>query len=311
MRTRSYDLTAFIALLLVAAACSDDSSATGSPDSDADIAPQGDAGGFEDALTVGTDAGTPGDAGPDVHGADANAADAADAADAGDPNAFRMSDPLKGSTKGTLVGGALGADGWTVTQPTDRLWYAIPRLATGSIEFTLAGVTNEKIRNGERDNEMFAMYEAGFGITEPIAYLPYFRNNHYKAILRIFGEAAREGQQKLIWEMCGSGAPGYDSCTCGAANGAEPFGGDGAWDGTPQRLRIEWGGGKTRYLRNGTEVDVVDWSTWNIDYGPSEVHFSLGTSRPDAVPDYAQLPVGAVFSDVVVNGTKGAEAKCR
>jgi hypothetical protein len=221
-----------------------------------------------------------------------------------------MSDALKGSTKGTAVGGTLGADGWTVTQPTDRLWYAIPRLVTGSIEFTLAGVTNEKIRNGQRDNEIFAMYEAGFGIPEPIAYLPYFRTNHYKTMLRIFGEAAREGQQKLIWEMCASGAPGYDACTCGAANGAEPFGGNGTWDGSPQRLRIEWAPGKTRYLRNGTEVNVIDWSTWNIDFGPSELHFSLGTSRPAAVPDYAQLPVGAVFSDVLVKGTKGPEAKC-
>jgi hypothetical protein len=160
------------------------------------------------------------------------------------------------------------------------------------------------------------MYEAGFGAVEPVPYLPNFRNNHYKCFLRGRGEMTScgdpvnwAGQVKLMWGMCASGAPGYNDCTCGNAQESEPFGGDPNWDGSPQRLRVAWGNGKTSYSRNGAEVVSVDWSGWNIDFGPSELHFMLGSSRPVAVP-YSRVPVGAVYSDLVVSGTIGPIATC-
>lgn len=221
---------------------------------------------------------------------------------------FRLEDPLRGGTLGNPVGGAFGPDGWTVTGRADRLWYAIPRLVEGSIEFTLTGVTNDNLIAA--DNELFAMYEGGYGIEEPVDYNPEFRNNHYKCLLRVYGqeEPGRPGLQKLIWGMCPSGAPGYDECGCGSFL-EEPFGGDGRWDGSPQRIRIEWGDGVTRLLRNGALVVTVDWSHTGLTFGPSEPHFSLGSSRPDAVGG-AAMPIGAVYSDLVVEGVEGPLATC-
>lgn len=223
--------------------------------------------------------------------------------------AWRLEDSLRGSTRGNLVGGSIQGDGWHVTARTDRVWYALPRLVSGSVEFTLTGLTMDRL-GSTFDNEIFAMYEAGYGISEPISYSQ-FRVNHYKCMLRIYGnaETGREGQQKLMWGMCPGGAPGYDGCSCGRAFFQEPFGGDGRWDGTPQRLRIEWRNGVTRYLRNGTQVVSIDWSRSGLTFGPQSLHLSLGTSRPSAV-DTAQLPVGIVFSDLLIEGDEGPMAVC-
>jgi hypothetical protein len=221
---------------------------------------------------------------------------------------FHMEDTLRGATTGNQVGGSLGPDGWTVTDRADRIWWALPRLESGSIELTVANVTLANLN--ANDHEIFAMYEAGYGIVEPIRYNPDFRNNHYKCLIRLYGtaEAGREGLQKLMWGMCPSGDPGYDACGCGDFF-EEPFGGDGTWDGSPQRFRVEWGAGTTRLLRNGVEVVLVDWSGSGLVFGPSELHFSLGTPRPLEVGT-ASMPVGAVFSDVVVDGVEGPLASC-
>jgi hypothetical protein len=223
--------------------------------------------------------------------------------------AYHLEDSLRGGTAaGNPVGGSFGPDGWTVTSRTDRIWFAIPRLGSGFIEFTMTNLTLDNLV--AEDNEMFAMYEAGYGMTEPITYNPDFRNNHYKALLRIYGtdEPGRAGAQKLMWGMCPSGAPGYDGCGCGSFF-EEPFGGDMHWNGSPERMRIEWGDGVTRLLRNGVMVHSIDWSESGLVFGPQELHFSLGTSRPDAVGT-AALPVGMVFSDLVVDGVEGPLATC-
>jgi hypothetical protein len=221
-------------------------------------------------------------------------------------SAYRLEDPLRGGTRGNPVGGAFESGGWRVTAPTDRIWYALPRLARGSIEVTISDLTLQNLVRS--DNEILAMYEGGYGIREPIRYSPEFRENHYKVMLRIYGteETGRVGLQKLMWGMCPSGAPGYGACACDGMF-AEPFGGNGSWDGSPQRLRIEWGDGVTRYLRNGTVVYRIGWE--GHEFGPEELHFSLGTSRPSAVGS-AALPVGALFSDLVVEGTEGPVATC-
>ncbi|MFO0605846.1 MAG: DNRLRE domain-containing protein [Polyangiales bacterium] len=228
---------------------------------------------------------------------------------AGTPvGAYRLEDTLRGATRGNVVGGAVMADGWHVTDRRDRVWYALPRLVSGSAEFTVTGLTMDRLGD-TFDNELFAMYEAGHGIAEPISYSA-FRENHYKCMIRVYGngEAGRQGFQKLMWGMCPSGAPGYGACGC-ASFFEEPFAGPGAWDGTPQRMRVEWGAGATRLLRNGRVVTSVDWSRSGLTFGPAELHLSLGTSRPSAV-DTAQLPVGIVFSDLVVEGTEGPLGVC-
>src|SRR4030095_13926289 len=92
---------------------------------------------------------------------------------------FSLTDSLKdGQPQGNPIGGSFGPDGWTVTARTDRLWYAVPRLTQGSIEFTGSGITTGNLDLA--DHEIFSMYDAGHGIAEPIHYDPEFRDNHYK-----------------------------------------------------------------------------------------------------------------------------------
>ncbi len=217
-------------------------------------------------------------------------------------------DPLQGGTRGTAVGGSFGADGWTVTDRADRVYWALPRLVEGSAEFTVAGVTLANLPLN--DHEIFAMYEGGKGIEHPIKYNPEFRNNAFKSMIRIYGtaEVGREGQQKIMWGMCPFGE-GYHGGACPCASGffEEPFGGDGNWDGTPQRLRVEWADGVTRYLRNDVEVLTIEWAASGQTFGPEALYLSLGGPRPQDV-DTAGMPIGAVFSELVVEGWTGPES---
>lgn len=220
---------------------------------------------------------------------------------------YHLEDSLRGGTMGTASGGSFGADGWTVTAVDDQIWYALPRLASGYAEFTVANITVASLPLP--DHEIFAMYEDGYGIGEPIGYAPQFRNNHYKMLVRIYGmvEPDRVGSMKLMWGMCPSGAPGYDACGC-ASFFEEPFADPGPWTGAPVRIRVEWGGGHSRLLRDGVEVVGVDWSGSGLEFGPSELHMMIGSPRNDG--GLSAMPLGALFSDLVVDGEMGPLATC-
>jgi hypothetical protein len=60
---------------------------------------------------------------------------------------------------------------------------------------------------------------------------------------------------------------------------------------------------------NGVEVLAIDWSASGLTFGPEALHFSLGTPRPQDVGT-ASMPIGATFSDVVVDGVEGDLATC-
>lgn len=223
------------------------------------------------------------------------------------PEHFMLSDPLKGGTMGAQVGGMFGDNGWTVTAGEDRIYWSVPRLAEGSVTFTISNVTLANMP--ANDHEIFAMYEGGYGIGHPINYAPEFRQNAFKSMIRIYGEAedGREGQQKMMWGICPLGAAYHDgTCPCTSPVGffEEPFGGDPNWDGSPQVLKVEWQDGWTRFYRNGAEVEAVtiDWSGSGFTFGPQELYVSLGTGRP-----LGPMPIGAVFSDVVIEGWTGPE----
>jgi hypothetical protein len=218
---------------------------------------------------------------------------------------FHLEDSLRGATTGTASGGTFGADGWTVTGVSDRIWYALPTLVSGSIEVTVANVSNANLPLA--DHEILAMYEAGYDIAEPIRYAPEFRANHYKTLVRIYGTAEpdRTGAMKLMWGVCPSGAPGYDACGC-TSFFEEPFGGAEAWSGAPRRLRIEWGDGRSRLLRDGVEIASVDYT--GFTFAPSALHFMLGSPRNDG--GLSAMPIGATFSDLVIDGTEGSVGMC-
>lgn len=224
------------------------------------------------------------------------------------PQYFMLADPLIDGTVGTQVGGSFGANGWTVTERADRVYWSVPRLVEGSVAFTIAGVTLDNLPLN--DHEVFAMYEGGYDIGHPIGYNPEFRNNAFKSMIRIYGqaEADRVGKQKIMWGLCPMGAPGFHGgdCPCAAPVGFfdEPFGGDGDWDGSPQRLKVAWKDGVTRYSRNDVEVLAIDWSASGLLFAPEDLYVSLGDPRPLEV-DTAGMPIGAVFSDVVIEGWTG------
>jgi len=235
--------------------------------------------------------------------------------------AYHLADPLSNGTLGNATGGSFDSSGWHVTDTHDTIWYALPRLVSGSIEFDIGGFTEADIGC---EAEIVAMYEAGYGMTEPIGYNPEYRNNHYKMMLRVFGNPTSScpcspsdtppcypdpaGQQKVMWGMCASGAPGYDSCTCGNSFFAEPRCGATTWDGSAQHIRIEWGSGITRYYRNGVEQLAIDWTSAGFEFGPSELHFTLGSPR--SREGLAMLPIGTQYANVVVDGVEGALATC-
>lgn len=218
---------------------------------------------------------------------------------------YHFEDTLRGATTGNRTGGTLGADGWTVTGVDDAIWYALPRLESGYVEFTIAHVTLANLPLG--DQEIFAMYEDGWGLGEPIDYGGGFRSNFYKVLVRIYGtpEPSRAGFMKMMWGICPSGAPGQGTCGCGSFF-EEPFADPGAWTGDPVRMRIEWGGGHSRLLRDGAEVVSVDWT--GFEFGPSELHMMLGSPRNDG--GLSSMPIGATFSDLVVDGVEGPLAVC-
>ena len=222
---------------------------------------------------------------------------------------YRMEDSLRGSSTGNVSGGSFGADGWTVMGNTDRIWYAIPTLGDGFIEFTVTGLSTDNLLLN--DHEIFAMYEDAYGIGEPIDYNPAFRNNHYKCFLRIYGldePASGRHKQKILWKMCPSGSPGHGECGCTSFE-QELRSAVVDWDGSPQRFRIEWGGGTTRLLRNGEEQISIDWSASGLLFGPLELHFTLGSPRSGAIPSCG-MPIGIVYSDLVVEGNEGPVATC-
>lgn len=230
------------------------------------------------------------------------------------PMSFTLDDALDASTVGHTVGGELTDEGWRVTARTDRVWFEIPRLVEGSIAFTVTGMSNTVSPNMPlNDHEIFTMYEAGYGITEPIRYAPEYRNNYFKAMIRVYGEEpGREGQQKLLWVNCAGGAPGYsEDAVCPCADGFldEPFDGEGTWDGSPVRMRVEWRQHEgARLFKDDAEVVSVAW-TDATGFGPNMLHFTIGSARADAV-DTAGMPIGAIFSDLHVEGVTGDEITC-
>jgi hypothetical protein len=238
--------------------------------------------------------------------------DPTEAGTTGEPEYFMFADPLIGGTMGTQVGGEFSDAGWTVTANADRIFWHVPRLVEGSVEFTVANITIANIPLD--DHEIFAMYEGGHGMGHPINYNPEYRVNNYKTMIRIYGQTDtdRVGQQKIMWGMCPDGAPGYHEdgpCACASQFFGEPYGGDPNGDGSPQRLRVEWADGFTRYLRNGVVVLEIDWSTTGLSFAPQELYVSIGTPRPEDVAG-ASMPIGAVFTDLVIEGWTGPEASC-
>lgn len=74
-------------------------------------------------------------------------------------------------------------------------------------------------------------------------------------------------------------------------------------------MRVDWDGSVARLLRNDAVVVEIEYGSSGLQFGPQALFASLGTSRPLEVGT-AGMPVGATFSDVVIEGITGSEATC-
>src|SRR5690349_6118818 len=54
---------------------------------------------------------------------------------------YHFEDSLRGGSSGNVSGGSFGPDGWTVTGVSDRIWWALPRLQSGSAQFYVENIT--------------------------------------------------------------------------------------------------------------------------------------------------------------------------
>jgi len=209
-------------------------------------------------------------------------------------------------------GGSFGSEGWTTTGDDDAIWFLIPTtLPTARVEVSVKGISNENL-NGE-EHDIIVTYGDN-DRTEPVEYMPAYRNNNFKTNLRIFGSASAAaggrpgGSNKLELRLCPAGAPGYsDSCPAGCPDVFEVgyLGGRPEsipWDpATNYRMKISWAPGSIKYTR-GVEPEV------NIGYpgtlAPKALRVRIGSPR-HGVGSVNRMPKGLTFSNIVIAGEPG------
>src|SRR6185295_12176626 len=71
-----------------------------------------------------------------------------------------LDDSLRGSTQGTTGGGSFSGEGWRVTNKNDSIYWHIPTLPQGAVEFSVRGIIpNDSRPEGNDKNEFFHMYD--------------------------------------------------------------------------------------------------------------------------------------------------------
>jgi hypothetical protein len=223
-----------------------------------------------------------------------------------------IDDPLTASSfagRGSM-GGSFDAAGWTTSGPTDAVWYEIPdALPTGALAIDVSGVSVGGSLSGA-DHDLLAIYQAPTGKAEPIDYSPWFRNNDFKAFLRIFGSAepGRGGAMKLELALCPRGEPWYhdDACPASCDKGGLAYAGgsptDIGWDATKTyRLGIAWGSGNATISRDGVVLATLPYAG---TYAPKPVRVRIGSPR-HGISDVAFMPKGLTFKNLLVTGEPG------
>lgn len=207
-----------------------------------------------------------------------------------------LDDPLRSATLGTASGGALEAGGWRVTATSDYVYWHIPTLLHGAVEFSVRGLNPQEGRAGIEDkSELFHMYDWTYDSADT-NYTGY-RNNPFKHFVRKTGIAdTRPGKtdaMELVWVI----APNY----------TEPDTGVLDWDpAVSYRFREEWGpdgagNSVIRTFRDG--VQIMEMSEPG-DWLPTGHAIRIGVARLAAD---AGAPLDAVFSDLQVWDLSGVD----
>ncbi|HOX43119.1 MAG TPA: NBR1-Ig-like domain-containing protein [Myxococcota bacterium] len=205
-----------------------------------------------------------------------------------------LDDPLRGSSQGTVQGGELSADGWRVTATSDHVYWHVPTLRAGAVEFSVRGLRPAEDRPGFEDkSELFHMYDWTYQNADT-DYTGY-RNNPFKHFIRKTGAAdTRPGKTdalELVWVI--------------GANYMEPDTGVLSWDpATTYRFREEWGpdGGGNCVIRTYRDgVQIMEMSEPG-EWAPAGHAVRIGVAR---LTVDSGAPLDAVFSDLQVWSTSG------
>lgn len=200
-----------------------------------------------------------------------------------------LDDALQGATVGTRSGGAFVTGGWQVTGKNDTIYWHVPTLARGAIEFDVRGLQPHERRPGMEDkSELFHMYDHTAGNADT-HYSGGYRENPFKHFIRKIGalDAAKVDAMEIVWQI----RPDY----------VEPDTARLSWaPDTTYRFREEWepdGKGQSvlRLYRDGV---LLLTTSVPGQWKPAGHSVRIGASpRRDPA---AGAPVGAVFSHVKV-----------
>jgi len=206
-----------------------------------------------------------------------------------------LDDSLRGSTTGTQGGGAFQANGWRVTNKNDFIYWRVPALTAGAVEWSVSGLrSNDDRPEGADKNEIFHMYDWTYNNADTV--YDGYRNGPYKHFIRKTNvlDPARMDSLELVWVI----APNY----------TEPDTAILSWNpAITYRFREEWGpdgagNSEIRTYRDGTLIMTMSVpGTWNP--GGHSIRIAASTRAP-LYADFG-ASVDAVYSDVKVWSMSG------
>jgi hypothetical protein len=212
-----------------------------------------------------------------------------------------LEDLLQGSTTGTLSGGSFGSGGWQVTGHTNSIYWHIPTLNHGAVEWDIRGLNANEGRPGMQDKaEIFHMYDYTAGNADVAYDVPNggYRNNPYKHFVRKIGTlGGTTNAMELVWKI--------------GDNFLEPDTPVLSWNpNTTYRFREEWGpdGAGNSVLR--TYRDGVLLRTTSVAGGWTPGGHSVriaASPRAFIAPD-GGAPIDAVYSNLRVWDLSVAES---
>ncbi len=230
--------------------------------------------------------------------------------------------PTAGAAPGVVAGargGSFGTAGWTTTGDQDTIWFSIPAaIPRGRVEFNAVGLGIMTSLRGQ-EHDILAIYGAT-DRAEPVMYNPWYRNNQFKVLVRIFGAmnscsgCQAVGASKLELAFCPAGGVGYNegacpgSCVAAGYDFWQAYLGRGrddgvAWDpAVNYRFVVGWEPGRMSYTRG---VEGTSTLTFPGTYAPAALRVRIGSPSSERGPDTA-MPRGVTFSNLLVVGEPGA-----
>jgi hypothetical protein len=202
-----------------------------------------------------------------------------------------LSDPLSGSTLGTKAGGSFAAGGgWQVTGHTNSIYWHIPTLSHGAVEWDMRGLNVNEGRAGMQDKaELFHMYDYSFGNAD-VNYNGGYRDDPYKHFIRKIGTlGGATNALELVWQIL----PNY----------VEPDTAQLSWNAaSTYHFREEWApdGAGNSVLKTYRDGQLLRTSSVPGVWNPSGHSVRIAASPRAAIAADAGAPVDAVYSNLKI-----------